>query len=489
MHEGLVRPLTLVAAPAGFGKTTLVVNWLQELAGSTSVAWLSLDEGDAETTHFLYYLVATLQTSRPPSDGTISMLGSLGMPAPKDLVTLLLNEIGESDHRVVLALDDYHLIGNPEIDAAIEHLIERMPEQLRLVLVTRDQPGLPLARWRALGRVNEIGLDDLRFSFDESALFLRNTMGLELDGDSVHALGDRTEGWIAGLQMAALSRQQPIRVGQAENMDQRATPFSGGHRYVIDYLAGEVLRRQTDDVRSFLTRTGVLERLSAPLCDAVTGRDDSHVMLPRLEQANMSPAAADDSRQWYRYHQLFGDFLRSGLEPAERRLLQQKASLWHEENGLGTEAMRYALAAGDIPATIRLFRALVEDALARGDMATLLAWLNALPDSTVRAHRDLAGYKSWLLYLRGLTYEAQEYPPPPDPADASIDAPPSERGMSYAFHSYLALNWGDPKDALEPAKRALEQLGSTGSFFRVLRRRCLARRRLLRRSQRGDRDI
>ncbi len=480
MHEGLVRPLTLVAAPAGFGKTTLVVNWLQELADSTSVAWLSLDEDDAETIHFLYYLVATLPTVAPAvGRAPISLLGGLGMPAPKDLVTLLLNEIGESEHRVVLALDDYHLIGNPEIDAAIEHLIERMPEQLRLVLVTRDQPDLPLARWRALGRVNEIGLDDLRFSFDESALFLKNTMGLDLDGDSVHALGDRTEGWIAGLQMAALSRQQPIRVKGAEDMDQRVTPFSGEHRYVIDYLAAEVLRRQSDDVRSFLTRTGVLERLSAPLCDAVTGRDDSIVMLPRLEQANMFLLPLDDSRQWYRYHQLFADFLRSGLEPAERRLLQQKASMWHEQNGLGTEAMRYALAAEDIPATIRLFRALVEDALARGDMPTLLAWLDALPDSTVRAHRDLAGYKSWLLYLRGLTYEAQEYPPPPDPADASIDVPPSERGMLYAFHSYLALNWGDPKDAIEPARRALEQLGSTGSFFRVFAKALLGQAQAL----------
>jgi LuxR family maltose regulon positive regulatory protein len=468
LHEGLVRPLTVVAAPAGFGKTTLVVNWLHELASSAAVAWLSLDEDDAETIHFLYYLVAALQAVEPAvGRAPISLLGSLGMPAPKDLVTLLLNEIGESEQRIVLALDDYHLIGNPEVDAAVEFLVERMPEALRLVLVTREQPDLPLARWRALGRVNEIGVDDLRFSVDESALFLRDTMGLELDGESVRALGDRTEGWIAGLQMAALSRQQPIRVNRAEDMEQRATPFSGEHRYVIDYLADEVLRRQTNDVRSFLTQTGVLERLSAPLCDAVTGRTDSKMMLPRLEQANMFLLPLDDSRHWYRYHQLFADFLRSRLEPTEQQRLQQKASAWHEDNGFGAEAIRYALAAKDVPATIRLFRALVEDALARGDMPTLLAWLDALPDSTVRAHSDLAGYKSWLLYLRGLTYEAQEYPPPPDPADVSADMSASQRGMLYAFHSYLALNWGDPKDAVEPAKRALEQLGSTGSFFRV----------------------
>lgn len=468
LHQGLARPLTVVAAPAGFGKTTLVVDWLHEVSSSMAVAWLSLDQDDAETSHFLYYLVATLQAVEPAvGRAPITLLGSLGMPAPKDLVTLLLNEIGQSTQRIVLALDDYHLIGNPEIDAAIEYLVERMPESLRLVLVARDQPNLPLARWRALAHVNEIGLDDLRFSFDESALFLKNTMGLELDGDSVRALGNRTEGWIAGLQMAALSRQQPIRVGRADDMDQRSSEFGGDHRYVIDYLAGEVLRRQTDDIRSFLTQTGVLDRLCAPLCDAVTGRADSKVILPRLEQANMFLLPLDDSRQWYRYHQLFADFLRSRLESGERRALLQKASAWHETSGSGAEAIKYALAAEDVPATIRLFRMLVEDALGRGDMPTLLAWLDALPDSVLREHRDLVGYKSWLLYLRGLTYEAQEYPPPGDPADTTSDLPASQRGMLYAFHSYLALNWGDPKDAVEPARRALEHLGSSGSFFRV----------------------
>ena len=480
LHQGLSRPLTVVAAPAGFGKTTLVVEWLHEVARTAAVAWFSLDEDDAETSHFLYYLVAALQAVEPAvGRAPISLLGSLGMPAPKDLVTLLLNEVGESDKQIVLALDDYHLAGNPGVDAAVEYLIERMPEKLHLVLVARDQPNLPLARWRALGRVNEIGLDDLRFSIDESAQFLKNTMGLELDGDSIRALGNRTEGWIAGLQMAALSRQQPVRVNRAESMDQRVTPFSGEHRYVIDYLADEVLRRQPDDVRSFLTKTGVLERLSAPLCDAVTGRNDSRLLLPRLEQANMFLLPLDDSRQWYRYHQLFADFLRSRLDPGERRELMQKASAWHEASGSGPEAIKYALAAEDVPSTIRLFRTLVEDALGRGDMPTLLAWLDALPDKTVREHSDLVAYKSWLLYLRGLTYEAQEYPLPPDPAAAGADVPPSQRGMWYAFHSYFALNWGDPKDAIEPAKRALEELGASGSFFRVFAKSLLGQAQAL----------
>ena len=480
LHQGLARPLTVVAAPAGFGKTTLVVDWLRELAPAAAVAWISLDEDDAETSHFLYYLVAALQAVEPAvGRAPISLLGSLGMPAPKDLVALLLNEIGDSDKQIVLALDDYHLVGNPQINAAVEFLVERMPEKLHLVLVARDQPDLPIARWRALDRVNEFGLDDLRFSFDESAQFLKNTMGLELDGDTVRALGDRTEGWVAGLQMAALSRQQPIRVNRAEDMDQRATSFSGEHRYVIDYLAGEVLRRQSDDVRSFLTKTGVLERLSAPLCDAITGRNDSKVVLPRLEQANMFLVPLDDGRQWYRYHQLFADFLRSRLNPAERRDLLQKASAWHEASGYGSEAIKYALAAEDVPATIRLFRTLVEDALGRGDMPTLLGWLDAIPDKTLREHSDLLAYKSWLLYLRGLTYEAQEYPAPPNPAEAGADVSQAQRGMWYAFHSYLALNWGDPRDAIEPAKRALDALGTSGSFFRVFAKSLLGQAQAL----------
>ncbi len=480
LHEGLSRPLTVIAAPAGFGKTTLAVDWLRELARAAAVAWISLDQDDSETSHFLYYLIATLQAVEPAvGRAPISLLGSLGMPAPKDLVTLLINELGQSDKRIVLALDDYHLVANPEVDAAVEFLVERMPDNLHLVVVARDQPSLPLARWRALGRVNEIGLEDLRFSFDESALFLKNTMGLDLDADSMRALGDRTEGWIAGLQMAALSRQQPIRVSKAEEMDPRTTPFSGEHRYVIDYLAAEVLRRQNDDIRSFLTKTGVLDRLSAPLCDAVTGRSDSSVILPRLEQANMFLVPLDDGRQWYRYHQLFADFLRSRLDTGERRQLLRKASAWHEASGSGVEAIKYALAAEDVPATIRLFRTLVEDALGRGDMPTLLAWLDSLPDKTVREHRDLVAYKAWLLYLRGLTYEAQEYPAPPDPGEAGAGGTTAERGMWYAFHAYLALNWGDPKDAVDPAKRALAELGESSSFFRVFAKSMLGQAQAL----------
>ena len=332
-----------------------------------------------------------LKVRRRPA---ISLLGGLQMPAPKDVVALLLNEITDLPGRMVLVLDDYHVIDDPEIDAALAFLVERMPEQLRLLISTRAEPRLPLPRWRTLQRVSEIGLDDLRFSLDEARLFLKQAMGLEVDLESTQALEARTEGWIAGLQMAALSLQHPVRSESVADVAKRAAEFSGEHHYVIDYLAAEVLRRQPGEIHTFLRQTAMLDRLCAPLCNAVTGRADSKTILARLEQANMFLLRLDDHRHWYRYHRLFADFLRSGVDAAEERRLHLKASAWYEANGFGEEAMKHALAAQDIPATVRLFRALADDALSRAEISKIRAWLDALPDSTIRTHTDLAGYKA-----------------------------------------------------------------------------------------------
>jgi LuxR family maltose regulon positive regulatory protein len=278
-----------------------------------------------------------------------------------------------------------------------------------LVIATREEPNLPLARWRSLERVSEIDLEELRFSFDEAVLFLRETMGLELDAESARSLEMRTEGWIAGLQMAALSLQHHVRTGRADDLAQFVATFGGGHRYVIDYLAAEVLRRQPEEIHAFLRQTAILGRLCTSLCDAVTERTDSRAVLTRLERANMFLLRLDDERRWYRYHPFFADFLRRRLPAREARALHQKASAWYEDRHLREEAMKHALAAEDIPAAIRLFRAEVENTLSRGEAPTLLAWLEALPDSAVRAHGDLAGHKAWLLYLRGQTADAQAY--------------------------------------------------------------------------------
>lgn len=465
LDEALTRPLTLISAPAGFGKTTLITSWLKAKQGKAMVAWLSLEEDDSDPARFFHYLVAALQQVLPQVGHVeAALLGGLQIPAPKDLVTLILNEVGDTKHRVVLVLDDYHLVRNPEIDLAIVHLVEHAPEQLRLIVSTREQPDLPMGRWRAMERVNEIGLEDLRFSLDEAVAFLTQTMGLQLDAQSARELEARTEGWIAGLQMAALSLRHHSRRGKADPM-QASERFSGGHRYVIDYLAVEVLRRQPKEMRDFLRRTAVLERLCAPLCDALTGRTDGKAMLARLEQANMFLLSLDDERQWYRYHQVFGDFLRSGLDAAEAGELHRKASAWHEAHGLAQDAVRHALVVQDYDAVVRVFRAKVEELLSRGEIPTLLAWLEALPDDLLAAESDIAAYRAWFLYLRGRTAEGQAYAAFARFAEQNT-APSAHRGMLSAFHAYLALNWGDPKDAIPLAQTALTQLDSR-SFFRV----------------------
>jgi LuxR family maltose regulon positive regulatory protein len=298
-------------------------------------------------------------------------------------------------------------------------------------------------------------------------MFLRQTMRLDLDADAALTLEKRTEGWIAGLQMAALSLQHHAETeGLDEDLVQQVADFCGGHRYVIDYMAAEVLRQQPGHICDFLRETATLGRLCAPLCDAVTGRSDGKAVLARLEQSNMFLVPLDDERRWYRYHQLFADFLRAGLTPDRERAIHLRASAWYEGEGLGQEAMRHALAARDVAATVRIFRSQVDAMLGRGEIPTLLAWLEALPDDTIRAHSDLAGYKAWLLYLCGKSAEAQVYSELAQ-AIAHADAPAPQRGMLCALQAYLTLNWGDPKDAIPLARQALELLGDSASFFRV----------------------
>ena len=465
MEDAISRPLTLISAPAGFGKTTLITSWLYETGNESRTAWLSLDQDDSDPVHFAYYMIATLQGIEPRvGRAPISLLGSLKMPGLKDLMSLLLNEIAAAQERILFVLDDYHTVRNPDIDSALTFLIERMPERLRLIVATREEPQLPLARWRSLERVVEIGLDDLRFSYDEAVLFFRQTMGLSIDSRSARTLEARTEGWIAGLQMAALSLRLRGREETLSETAKAAATFSGRHRYLVEYLADEVLKGQSDDIRAFLHRTAILERLCAPLCDAVAGRVDSKDVLSYLDQANMFLIRLDDDREWYRYHQLFADYLRGGVPAAEQRVLHQKASAWYEANGFGAEAIKHAMAAKDTEASVRLIRSYVEESLSRGEMPTLLSWLDGLPESVLRLHGDLAGYKSWLLYLRGQSAQGQTYSALANGVDAS-DASPAQQGMSLAFRAYLALNWSDPKEAIPLARQALDQLGNGTSFF------------------------
>src|SRR5450759_2158578 len=264
--------------------------------------------------------------------------------------------------------------------------------------------------------------------------------------------------------MAALSLRLRGRDETLLETAKAAASFSGRHRYVVEYLAAEVLRRQSDDTRAFLHRTAILDRLCAPLCDAVAGRTDSKTVLSHLDQANMFLIRLDDDREWYRYHQLFADYLRSVVPADEKSVLHQKASAWYEAKGFGAEAIKHALAAKDIKASVRLVRSHVEESLSRGEMVTLLSWLDELPESTLRSHSDLAGYKSWLLYLRGQSAQGETYSALASAVEDS-DTSPAHLGMLLAFRAYLALNWSDPKEAIALAQQALNQLGDGTSFF------------------------
>src|SRR5215210_407159 len=327
--EGVHRKLTLICAPAGFGKTTLLSEWVASLP--RPVAWLSLDEGDNDSTRFLAYLVAALQTITPNiGEGILGLLQSPQPSPTESVLTALLNEVTTIGDDCVVVLDDYHVIDSELIDGALTFLLDHQPPQMHLVIATREDPPLPLARLRARGQLTEVRAVDLQFTSSEAAEFLRGAMGLNLSAEDIAALETRTEGWIAGLQLAALSMRG------REDAPGFIRAFAGDNRYIVDYLVEEVLQRQPERIRSFLLQTSILERLSGPLCDAVTGQEGSNALLEALERGNFFVVPLDDKRHWYRYHHLFGDVLSTHLkaeQPALVATLHRRASEWYEQHG------------------------------------------------------------------------------------------------------------------------------------------------------------
>jgi LuxR family maltose regulon positive regulatory protein len=343
LHEGLHRKLTLICAPAGFGKTTLLSAWV---AGcGRPVAWLSLDEADSDPSRFLTYLVAALQTIAPTIGETALALLQSPQPPPIDaLLPILLNEITTLPQPAVLVFDDYHLLHARPIDQALAFLVERLPPQFHLIIATREDPPLPLARLRARGHVTELRAADLRFTSVEATAFLTEVMDISLAEADIAALEACTEGWIAGLQLAALSLQGH------QDVPGFIRAFAGDHRYILDYLVEEVLQRQPEHIRSFLLQTSILERLHGSLCDAVSGQTGGSAQLEALDRGNFFVVPLDDRRQWYRYHHLFADVLTAYLRAEQPDLvstLHRRASAWYEQHGSPADAIRHALAAQD----------------------------------------------------------------------------------------------------------------------------------------------
>jgi LuxR family maltose regulon positive regulatory protein len=405
LNEGLAagRKLALISASAGFGKTTLASEWI---AGcKRPVAWLSLDEGDKDPTRFLTYLVAALQTIVPNiGAGALAVLQSPQPASTESILTTLLNEISTIADSFILVLDDYHVIDSKPVDEALTFLIEHQPPRIHLLIASREDPPLPLARLRVRGQLTELRAADLRFTPAEAAEFLNRMMGLKLRDADIAALEARTEGWIAGLQLAALSMQ-----GRSDTAG-FIQAFTGSHRFVLDYLAGEVLERQPERVRNFLLQTAILDRLSGSLCDAVTAQDGGRGMLETLERGNLFVVPLDDQRQWYRYHHLFAEVLQAYLFEAQLdrvSTLHRRASVWFEQNELPAEAIRHALAAKDFERAAELIERVWLEMDLNYQSATWLGWVKALPDELIRARPVVSVGYAWAL-LNGGELEASE---------------------------------------------------------------------------------
>jgi LuxR family maltose regulon positive regulatory protein len=386
--------LLLIAAPAGFGKTSILTEWLATLGDDTAVAWVSLDERDDAESQFWAYAITALDRAVPGVGTTALDLLAAANPAEAALATLI-NDLDASGREIVLVLDDLHTIESPAVHAGLAFLVDGLPENARLVIATRADPPLPLARLRARGDLLELRAADLRFTADEAAEYLNGSMGLGVGVDEVRALGERTEGWIAAIQLAALSLQG------RDDAAAFIAGFAGDDRYVVDYLVEEVLQRQDDAVRTFLLETSILSRLTGDLCDAVTGTAGGGGILESLDRANLFLVPLDDRREWYRYHHLFGEMLRARLldeRPERVAELHARASAWLERNGPPTEAIDHALDAGAFQRVAELILATMREMQQHRQEATLVHWFERLPPEIVRATPGLSiGFAGVLL--------------------------------------------------------------------------------------------
>jgi LuxR family maltose regulon positive regulatory protein len=478
LAEGMSRKLTLISAPAGFGKTTLLSEWrMIHSESGWPIGWVSLDEGDNELTRFLSYLIAALQAiDSMVGEDALLLLRSPQLPPVETVMTVLINDVVQISEDFALVLDDYHLITDEAIHRAVAFLMDYLPPQAHLVIVSRADPPLPLSRLRARGQVTEVRAADLRFTPEETATYLRGTMRLDLPEELIATLEERTEGWIAGLQLAALSARG------REGAFLVAESFTGSNRYVFSYLAEEVLDRQPEEVQRFLLETSILERLSAPLCDAVTGRSDGQEMLERVEETNLFTVSLDDERRWYRYHNLFADVLRHRLRrawPDRISELHRRAAEWYEREGLVAEAIGHALAARDNERAARLVEQNAEEMMTRGEAATVLRWLEKLPGELARSRPRLCVIYAGEMIVTGHLHAVEPYLQAAERAlgkdDNSTEVPGAARaGAAFAdipgtisvLRGTLAQIQGDIPRTIELSRQALARLPEDSVLLR-----------------------
>ena len=403
LDRGTASTVTLVSAPAGFGKTTLLTEWLAAgpaaPADERLVAWLSLDRGDNDPASFWAYVIAALRTvASGVGESALALLQAPQPPPIETVLTVLLNDLGATAGHIVLVLDDYHIIDSSDVQDGMAFLLDHLPPRLHVVIASRADPALPLARLRGRGELVEIRAAELRFTPDEAAAYLNEMMGLQLTARDVAALEGRTEGWIAALQLAALSMQG------RDDVAGFIAGFAGDDRYVVDYLGEEVLQRQSERVQAFLLQTSILGRLNGPLCDAVTGQSGSKAMLEALDRGNLFLVPLDDRRRWYRYHQLFADVLHARLldeQPGQVPDLHRRASAWYQQNGEPSEAISHALAARDFDRAADLVELAIPAMRRSRQEATVRGWLELLPDEVVRVRPVLSVHFAGELLARG----------------------------------------------------------------------------------------
>jgi LuxR family maltose regulon positive regulatory protein len=474
LSRGAESKLTLISAPAGFGKTTLLAEWLSTVpAGRQSVAWLSLDQADNQPVSFWTYLITALQTAVPGiGAGALAVLHEPQPPPIETVLAPLLNELGAAATDIVLVLDDDHVVEAHDVQDGMAFLLDHLPPRVHLVIATRADPALPLARLRGRGELVEIRAADLRFTAEEAAAYLNDVMDLDLTARDIAALEGRTEGWIAALQLAALSIQG------RDDIAGFIAGFAGDDRYIVDYLVEEVLQRQPEEVRRFLLQTSILGRLSARLCDAVTVHDDGNgkAMLEILDRGNLFLVSLDDRRRWYRYHQLFADVLRAHLldeQPDLVPVLHRRASEWFEQNGERFEAIRHALAGTDYDRAASLIELSIPAMRQARQEAAALGWLETLPDEVIQARPVLNVHFAGALLSNGrlegvearlrdaerwldTTQEVHTQPSVPSTAMVVVDEEEFRRlpGAIAIYRAAQAQAVGDVAGTIEYARQA-----------------------------------
>jgi LuxR family maltose regulon positive regulatory protein len=469
--------LTLVSAPAGFGKTTLLTEWLAAgpaaPANERLVAWLSLDRADNDPASFWTYVIAALRTvASEVGESALALLQAPQPPPIETVLTALLNDLSAAAGEIVLVLDDYHVIDARDVQDGMAFLLDHLPPGLHVVIASRADPGLPLARWRARGELVEIRAAELRFTPDEAAVYLNEMMGLQLTARDVAALEGRTEGWIAALQLAALSMQG------RDDVAGFIAGFAGDDRYVVDYLAEEVLQRQPDRVQAFLLQTSILGRLSGPLCDAVTGQGGGRPMLEALDRGNLFLVPLDDRRRWYRYHHLFADVLQARLldeQPDQVPDLHRRASVWYEQDGEQSVAIGHALAAGDFQRAADLVELAISVMSQTRQEATARGWLEMIPEDVIQVRPVLSVAIAWVLLSDGefegveaRLRDAERWLDATTGTRAGSAGSPAEMvvvneeeyrrlpGTIELYRAALALARGEPLGAIRHARRTLD---------------------------------